>query len=54
MHAYFTQLKYNEHALEDSLKLVQSFSICVNERKHSSRRTPLIGLRFVPSETVFS
>jgi len=32
----------------------KSLSICADERKRSSRRTALTGLRLVPSVTVFS
>ena len=47
MHANFGQLKAR-------CSRFLSLLICANERKRSSRRTALTGLRFVPSVTVFA
>jgi len=48
MHAYFDQLKAR------SARFSRKTHLSANERKRSSWRIAWIGLRFVPSATVFS
>jgi len=48
MLVYFGQLKARSACFSCKIHL------SANEKKRSSRRTALIGLRFVPSVTVFS